>query len=278
MLTGDWWFVYKKYFVIFIIFLSVKLLYGQEESFIKKNSFNAVEAKQAVAVDDKYIYVIDNNRIGQYDKNSFKLVNKWVAKKDDPVKHLNSGVVINGKLYCAHSNYPNIPMTSSIEIWDTKNLQHTNSHSFGISWGSCTWIDKLNNNWYVGFAQYNKWKTQTGKGTEWSVIVKFNSKWQFLESWTFPDSIIKRFGQMSNSGASFGKDGLLYCTGHDAKELYVLKIPEFGSTMQLVKIIKINNPGQGIAWDRNSLNDLYCIDRDKLSVNIFGFIKKEKIK
>ena len=165
-------------------------------------------------------------------------------------------------------------MTGSIEIWNANTLQHIKSHSFGINWGSCTWIDNYNDNWYVGFVHYNKLKKFTGKGTEWSVIVKFNSGWQFLESWTFPDTVIKSFGKMSNSGASFGNDGSLYCTGHDAKELYVLKFPEFGSIMQFVKILELNNPGQGIAWDRNNTNYLYCIDREKKSVNIFNFIKK----
>ena len=266
--------MYKKLLQIIIVLFLTKSLIAQDENFVRKNSFHAVEAKQAVAVSQNYIFVIDNKTIGQYNKTSFKLINKWVAKKGDPVKHLNSGVVVDGKLYCAHSNYPDFPMTGSIEIWDAKNLQHINTHSFGISWGSCTWIDRMDNNWYVGFVHYNKWKNLDGKGTKWSVIVKFNSNWQFLESWTFPDSVIKSFGEMSNSGASFGKDGLLYCTGHNAKELYVLKFPEFGSTMQLVKIIELDNPGQGIAWDRSSSNYLYCIDRNERTVNIFSLTKK----
>ena len=259
--------------LIIILFIT-NILFAQNEYFVRKNSFHAVEAKQAVAVSKNYIFVIDNKRIGQYDKFSYKRVNTWIAEEGNPIKHLNSGVVYNGKLYCAHSNYPDIPMTGSIEIWDVKNLQHIGTHSFGINWGSCTWIDRLNNNWYAGFVHYNKWKMLDGKGTEWSVIVKFNSNWEFLESWTFPDTVIKCFGEMSNSGASFGKDGLLYCTGHDAKEMYVLKFPEFGSTMQLVKIIGLDNPGQGIAWDRNISNDLFCIDRNKRTVNIFSLIKK----
>ena len=60
-----------------------------------------------------------------------------------PIIHLDSGVIVDGKLYCAHSNYPGIPMTSSIEVWDPSTLEHIESHSFGIFRGSCTWVDQL---------------------------------------------------------------------------------------------------------------------------------------
>ena len=53
----------------------------------------------------------------------------------------------------------------------------------------------------------------------------------------------------SNSGGMIGKDGLLYCTGHDKEELYVLQIPDKGYTLQYLKTIPIE--GQGIGLDKS---------------------------
>jgi hypothetical protein len=57
---------------------------------------------------------------------------------------------------------------------------------------------------------------------------------------------------MSNSGASWGPDSLIYCTGHDNHEVYAMRLPKMGSTLELVKIIPVASFGQGIAWDRTS--------------------------
>ncbi|NIR39319.1 MAG: hypothetical protein GWO22_26155, partial [Actinobacteria bacterium] len=51
-------------------------------------------------------------------------------------------MVLDGKIYCAHSNYRYFPMTSSIEVWDADTLEHIGSHSIGIRLGSLTWLDK----------------------------------------------------------------------------------------------------------------------------------------
>ena len=136
--------------------------------------FDAKEARQGIAVDSNYIYVIGTQEIGKYCKKDGKHVKSWVGEEDGPIIHLDSGVIIDGLLYCAHSNYPGIPMTSSVEIWDAKTLEHIDSHSFGINWGSCTWVDYHNGFWWASFAQYEKWKHETGKGSEWTTVVKFD--------------------------------------------------------------------------------------------------------
>ena len=47
-----------------------------------------------------------------------------------------SGVIVDGKLYAAHANYPAGPMAYSIEMFRTwfhaDTLQHLSTHSFGI--------------------------------------------------------------------------------------------------------------------------------------------------
>jgi hypothetical protein len=247
-------------------------VYPQKRHFEVKQSFKAPEARQGVAVDKDYIYVVGSQQIAKYDKTTHKLVNKWKGDEDGPIRHLDSGVIIDGRLYCAHSNYPDVPMTSSIEIWDAESLEHIGNHSFGIRWGSCTWADFSNGYWYAGFAHYKKWEHLTGKDASWTTVVKFDSNWNALEAWVFPKEVIDRFENMSNSGGSFGPDGLLYCTGHDAPELYVMSFPKMGSELELIEILPIENTGQGIAWDRSKLDYIYCIKKKDRQVFVSELI------
>ncbi len=133
-------------FMICLFSLSISIRSSAQHKFVELKRFKAVEARQGIAVDEKYIYVIGSRQIGKYDKETNELVAHW-EDEDGLIIHLDSGVIINGKLYCAHSNYPGIPMTSSVEIWDTQTLKHISTHSFGIQRGSCTWIDYYNGFW-----------------------------------------------------------------------------------------------------------------------------------
>lgn len=58
---------------------------------------------------------------------------------------------------------------------------------------------------------------------------------------------------MSNSGGSFGPDGWLYITGHDASQAFVVQIPSAGSVLIWVATVDLPSiAGQGIAWDRSA--------------------------
>jgi hypothetical protein len=226
-------------------------------------------AQQAVAVDRDFLYVINNHSISKHRKADGNLAGKW-EDSNGTLKHLNSGFIFNNKLYCAHSNYPESPMGSSVEIFDTRTLKHVGNHSFGIFIGSLTWINRHNGFWYAGFANYTGKGSSEGKDTRWTSVVRFNDSWQQLESWVFPETILNQFVPKSNSGAVWGKDGLLYCTGHDKPELYVLKIPESGFTLQLVKTIPTPSYGQGIDIEYNAKNEmiLYGISKEDNQVII----------
>ena len=89
-------------------------------------------------------------------------------------------------------------------------------------------------------------------------------EWRKIEAWVFPKEVTDKFIPMSNSGGSWGPDNLLYCTGHDLFEIYVMKLPDAGSILELVRTLPIDSYGQGIAWDRSEDSILY------------GIIKKEK--
>lgn len=117
------------------------------KSFEEIVRFAAPEAVQGVAVDERYFYAIANRAIGKYDKKTGQRVKKWEDAAGGPFIHLDSGVVIDRLLYCAHSNSPEIPMASSIEIFDTVTLNHVGSHSFGIFGDSATWINRWDGYW-----------------------------------------------------------------------------------------------------------------------------------
>jgi len=267
----------RKMVSVYLSLLLLIVIYPSEaiSQFKTVRQFKAEEARQGVAVDNGYIYVIHSQRIGKYDKKTFQRMTSWKGEEEGPILHLDSGVIVHGKLYCAHSNYPKLPMTSSIEVWDAQTLQHIESHSFGINRGSCTWVDRLNGYWWAAFAHYDKWKTETGKGTEWTSVVKLNDQWIELESWTIPDTVIQLMRPMSNSGGSWGPDGYLYLTGHDRPEVYVLKIPESGSVLDLVDIKEVPFLGQGIAWDRTEKFSLYGIKKKYKEVIEIQVIKED---
>jgi len=105
--------------------------YAQEPSrFDEVRRFAAEEAFQGVAVDEQYFYAISNRSIGKYEKDTGRRVAEWVGPADGPIIHLDSGVVIDGLLYTAHSNYPGVPMVSSIEIFDPETMQPLRTRLF----------------------------------------------------------------------------------------------------------------------------------------------------
>jgi len=226
--------------------------------------FNIPEANQAVGVDDKYFYAVDNQAIGKYDKQTGKLVKKWKGDKAGPILHLDSAMVMYGKIYCAHSNYPQWPMTSSLEIFDADTLEPVGSHSFGIRYGSLTWVDWHDGHWWMVFANYDKpyGPNKTAYGNKLNTLmVEFTPDFQEVAAWTLPKSLLDRFEDMSNSGGQWGPDGYLYLTGHDPAELYRVRLPKHGSILEVVDVIPMNIRGQGIAWDKSQPGVIYGIIR-----------------
>jgi hypothetical protein len=227
-------------------------------------SFDVKEANQAVGVDDTYFYAVDNQAIAKYDKKTGKLVKRWQGPKEGPILHLDSAMVMDGRIYCAHSNYPEWPMTSSLEVFDAQTLEHVASHSFGIQWGSLTWVDWHDGHWWMGFANYDKpfGPNNTRYGDKRNtIIVKMTRDYRPVESWTLPKVLLEKFEDMSNSGGSWGPDGSLYLTGHDPAELYRMRFPKAGSVLELDEIIPMNIRGQGVAWDRSDRGAIFGIIR-----------------
>lgn len=258
--------------IIFTALLATGSLSFQSvaQSITEIRKFQVQEAKQAVAVDNNFFYVINNSTINKYVKADGKLATTWDGSNEG-IKHLNSGVVIKGKLYCANSNYPEIPMASSVEIFDAGTLQHIGSHSFGIAeHGSLTWIDQKDGFWWIGFAHYGGKESSEGRDVRWTSLVKYDPEWRQLESWIFPKNIVDLFTPKSNSGGAWGTDGLLYCTGHDRPELYVMKLPKSGYTLEHVRTLGAPIQGQGIAIDRSvkARQMLYGLNRSTNTITL----------
>lgn len=221
----------------------------------------APEAHQAPAADSKHLYAIGNHVIGKYEKSTGRRVAQWECEQGNPLIHLNSGVVRSGLLHCAHSNYPGVPMNSSIETWDSRTLRHLRTHSFGIGIGSATWIDFHGGFRYVTFAHYANRAAEPGRDPRWTSLVQFDAEWRRLQAWVFPSELIAKLGQYSISGGVFHPSGLLLCTGHDNPEIYVLGFPEGASTLVLQGAIPAPINGQGIALDPDDPSILYAIGR-----------------
>jgi hypothetical protein len=266
--------VASRFIVAGLAVLAASRLLSAQATLTQIAEFNVPEAGQAVAADARFFYAVDDRAIAKYDKKTGELVKRWDGERDGPIIHLDSAMIREGRLYAAHSNYPAWPMTSSLEIWDTATLTHVGSHSFGINWGSLTWVDYHQGSWWMMFANYDQpyGPDRTAYGHKAaSQLIKFTPDFRMVEGWVLPKALLDKFGVMSNSGGSWGPDGFLYLTGHDLGELYKMRLPTAGSVLELVETIPMNIRGQGIAWDRSTADHvIYGVVRATAQERIAG--------
>jgi hypothetical protein len=223
------------------------------------------EAGQGAAAAGDDFYAVVNTRLGRYAKADGAKLAEWAG---DPTLfvHLNACLVHEARLMCAHSNFPHVPMVSSIEVFDPETLEHLDSVSLGHQIGSLTWIDFKDGAWWALFAHYDGRGGEDGRDHRHTTLVRFDDQWRRTESWVFPPSVLERFAPTSSSGGGWGDDGLLYVSGHDAPELYVLALPEAGSVLRHVATVNVGIEGQGWAWDRTADREIWGISRQGRSV------------
>lgn len=236
------------------------LLAGSAQAQQTVHSFDADEARQGVASDGMHAYAIDNSRIGKYDLKTKQRVAQWEGTRE-LFPHMNACTLVDKRLMCAASNFPRVPMTSAIEIFDPVAMKHLATISLGIGTGSLTWVDRKDGFWWAGFANYAGKAGEPGQDHRYTSIVKMDDQWRQLEGWTLPDAVLDRMAPMSNSGGGWGDDGLLYLTGHDRPEVYALRLPKAGSTLELVATLPIPFEGQAIDWDPRQKRLLWGISR-----------------
>lgn len=224
-------------------------------------TFPCPYANQGVAVDDECFYGISNARITKYSKSGDSLAT-WKETDPELIRHFDGGIVVDGLLYCSHSNFPEVPMASSIEVFDPVRMEHVKTISLGIEYGSCTWVVPGDGCWYVCFAHYdNNGEKAAGeviRDASWTQIVQYDLEWHKLQGWILPKKLIEEIRPMSLSGGLF-IDGKFYCTGHDARKLYVLEFPPYGMRLRWTGTMDIPFNGQGIAIDSEGF--LWGIDR-----------------
>ena len=141
---------------------------GAEKGWQQTRVIAAAEATQAAAVDERYAYAINNTHAVRYDRQTGEKLVSSTGK----AKHLNSGFLQAGKLYCAHSNYPQTPEESQIMQVDLETMELSTFHSFGQSrHGSLTVAVLEDGHWWCVFAKYGAENAQT-------VFVKYDEDWQ----------------------------------------------------------------------------------------------------
>ena len=222
----------------------------------------AEEARQGVASDGTYLYAIDNSRIGKYRASDGQRLAQWQG--DGAVfPHLNSCIVERRELVCATSNYPAVPQTSSVEIFDARTLRHLRSHSLGITEGSLTALDRHAGQWWAVFAQYDGKGGVSGKDNRDTQLVRLDERFRPLARYVLPAAVLERMKPHSASGASWTPDGRLAISGHDLPEIYLLSLPEAGSVLRLEATLPVANEGQAIDWDASRPGRLWGISRQR---------------
>jgi hypothetical protein len=211
-------------------------------------------------VDANHFYAVVNSRIAKYRKDDGVKVAEWIGDRI-AIRHLNSCVVDGSELVCANSNYPQTPMASSVEIFDTATLRHLRSVPLGVRDGSLTVVERRAGRWWAIFANYDEPRSYLGRTHRDSKVVLFTADWAAVGGYALPDSLLARLAPHSISGGSFGPDGLLYVTGHDAPEIYVLRVPQQGPVLEHIATIPAGIEGQAWAWDRGGDRVLYGIRR-----------------
>ncbi|MDO9316946.1 MAG: hypothetical protein Q7V56_01940 [Gammaproteobacteria bacterium] len=230
--------------------------------------WHIMEANQGVAVDAEHFYGIGNHALVKHRKDTGERVAEWFGPRAGAIIHLNSGWLDGNRLVLSHSNFSQLPMASSLEIYDARSLQPLESYALGMRLGSLTWAVRHQGFWWACFANYNDGGTTPGFDQRWTHVAKFDDNWQELQSWLFPPQVIATWGDSSCSGGDWGDDGLLYVTGHDAAQLHVLRLPKQGVTLEYVTTIDVPFEGQSWAWDRSATGErvIYGISRARQEV------------
>lgn len=200
-------------------------------------SWPAPEAIQAAAADQDYFYAINNTVVAKYRRAT----GERVAISRGSARHLNSGWLWQGHLYCAHSNYPIQPEHSEIKRLDVESMQLETFHSFGASDGSLTWVLRHDHHWWCHFAYYG---ADNGK----SYLSQWDDDWKEVGRWTLPRSVIEKLGRYSLSGGVWDGSDLLV-TGHDDPLVFRLRLPASGRTLEFLGTEAVPFSGQGIAID-----------------------------
>jgi hypothetical protein len=225
---------------------------------------SAPEARQGAASDGRFVYAIDNSRVGKYAISSGARVASW-ARDAKRFPHLNSCTIVDEELVCAASNYPAFPPANRVEFFDASRLVHLRSVSLNVASGWLTAMDRHGGQWWGVFANYDR-PGQSGQDHRSTQLMRMDDRFGVRHAWVFPASILKRLAPDSVSGASWTADGRLTLTGHRRRELYVVDVPQRGAVLKHVATVPVATPGQAIDWDARDPELLWSVDRKRRQV------------
>ena len=214
----------------------------------KVGEWPAPEAKQAAATDERFFYAITNTLVAKYDREN----GERVAVSTGEAEHLNSGFLWEGRVYCAHSNYPHVPEQSKILVLDPDTMRLSTFKDFGNAGGSLTWAVRHGGHWWCNFARYGSDNVRT-------FLVKYDDDWREQGRWTYPPEVFGELHEYSFSGGVW-RDGSLLVTGHDDPVLFRFQLQDGQPLLRLVEKQSIPFTGQGIADDPRT-GGLVGIDR-----------------
>lgn len=244
--------------------LAAPVTVGAQEA-VTERVIKAEHARQGVASDGQSIYAVDNNVITRISLADGTQTGEW---NGDPklFPHLNSCTVVKDELVCASSNYPSVPQLSTVEIYDLQSLEHVHSVALGAMPGSLTTLDRHDGQWWATFANYDDRGTPEGRSHRDSFVAQMDEQFRIVRMWGLPDTVLERLSPSSVSGASWSEDGLLYLSGHDRPELYVMALPRAGGLLRHVATVGIASHGQAIDIDPADKGLIWSIDRDSRTV------------
>ena len=236
--------MYTKPLVMIVIVTGLMLPFAPlitlGDDYSETSGLDAEVAGLAAATLGECVFAIDSRQIAKYQRDS----GEFLGLSQGEAIHLNSGYVWKKKGLCAHSNYPNVPERSQVMLLEPNTMLLTSWHDFGDYGGSLTWIVRRGGRWLCNFAKY-------GEKNKQSFLVEFDSKFNEQKRWSYPSELIAKLGNYSLSGGIWLR-GELLVTGHDEKEVYVLKVPKQGARLQYVEPRSAPFTGQGIAVDKHS--------------------------
>jgi hypothetical protein len=240
--------------------LAVCMAAGAETAYVETRSVPSDYATQAAAVAGGFIFAVASKEIAKISRAD----GKELGVSEGRATHLNSALVMDGMIYCAHSNFPLKPERGEILVLNPATMKLGIFHEFIQPPGSLTWALKKDGSWWCHFAHYGK---DNGK----SVLVRYNEAWKETARWTYPPEFATEWGKSSLSGAVW-QNGEILATGHDKKRIYRLRVPLEGNVVEWVGTHPSPFPGQGIAVDPET-GGLVGIDRKRKAV-VFAELAK----
>jgi uncharacterized membrane protein YfcA len=220
---------------------------------VAPNTIVSPHATQAAAADGEHLYAISNTTVARYDRGTGRLVATATAPGTE---HLNSGFFHDGRMYCAHSNYPHTPHESDIRVYDPATDRLEVFHRFPGPPGSLVWCVVRDGRWWCCFAHYGADNAET-------VLIEYapGGFEHELRRFVFPPEVIASWDGMSGSGGIW-ENGTLLVSHHHDRVLYRLRLPREGGQLELVEFLESPFPGQGFAPDPVT-GGLVGIDRDR---------------